>query len=179
MTLPSILDRRSFMAGGAILTVTAALLPGFDALGSNLASSPPFSAKPEGLHWFATLPGETVAIHVASKQVGGHFAVLESIAAPGAGTPLHIHRSADEYFFIQEGQMHFVCDGVEFDAVAGTSVVIPRGTTHSWANMSDTRVRSLVTFTPGGVEQMFTELAAAFPDGIEAVAGKYDTFLAK
>lgn len=179
MTQSCILGRRNFIAGGAVITVATALLPASLALAATAAGIQPFAATPEGLFWFATLPGEEVAIHVPGDMVGGQFAVMESVVAPGAGAPPHVHRGVDEYFFIQEGQMHFMCDGLEFDAKAGTSVVIPRGTAHSWANLSDKPTRSLVTFTPGGVEQMFAKLAAAFPEGINALAAEYDTYLVK
>ena len=118
-----------------------------------------------------------MAIHVPSEKIGGRFAVVETIAAPGAAAPPHIHRSADEYFFVLQGQMHFLCDGVEFDAAEGTSVLIPRGVAHNWVNLTDKAVRTLVTFTPGGIEQMFKELAAVFPHGVEELAARYDTYL--
>lgn len=118
-----------------------------------------------------------MSIHVPNDRVGGRFSVLETIAAPGAAAPPHVHRSTDEYFFIQAGEMHFSCDGVEFDAPAGTSVLVPRGVVHNWINLGETPVRSLVTFTPGGIEQMFKDLAAVFPQGIEELAARYDTYL--
>lgn len=167
------LGRRGFMVAGAVLTAAAAVKP---VLAKGGAAAP-FTAAPADLEWFGTVPGEEMAIHVPNARIGGRFAVVESIAAPGAAAPPHVHRSTDEYFLIQQGQMHFVCDGVEFDAVAGTSVLIPRGAAHSWVNLSDMPVRSLVTFTPGGMEDMFKGLAAVFPHGIADLAAQYDTYL--
>jgi len=167
------LDRRGFLVAGAVLTAAASVKP---VLGKARADAH-FTATADNLAWFGTVPGEEMAILVPNAVVGGRFCVVESIAAPGAAAPPHVHRSADEYFFIQEGQMHFVCDGVEFDAVAGTSVVIPRGAPHAWVNQTDMPVRSLVTFTPGGMEEMFKALAAVFPHGIADLAAQYDTYL--
>ena len=180
MNQSSLVGRRDFIAGGTVVTVAAALSPISPALAATAAGSKTaVIAVPGDLDWFATLPGEEVAIHIPGDRVGGQFAVMESIAAPGAGAPPHIHLGADECFFIQEGQMHFMCDGVEFDASAGSSVVVPRGAAHSWVNLTDKPVRSLVSFTPGGIEQMFTKLAAAFSAGIEALAAEYDTVLVR
>lgn len=167
--------RRDLVIGGAIVTAAATLGPALTAMAQ--AAPAHFAASTTDLTWFATVPGEEMAIHVPNERVGGRFTVLETIAAPAAGAPPHVHRSADEYFFIQQGQMHFVCEGVEFDASAGSSVLIPRGAAHSWVNLTAEPVRALVTFTPGGIEQMFKELSAVFPHGIEELAARYDTYL--
>ncbi|WP_426031991.1 cupin domain-containing protein [Cypionkella sp. TWP1-2-1b2] len=168
------LRRRGFVAGAALVTAVASVRP---VLAEMATVHPHHIAPSADLDWFPTVPGEQMAIHVPSAQIGGRFAVVETIAEPGAAAPPHIHRSADEYFFVQQGEMHFVCDGVEFDAAAGTSVLIPRGVAHTWVNLTDKPVRTLVTFTPGGIEQMFKELAAVFPHGVEDLAARYDTYL--
>ncbi len=168
------LGRRSFVAGAALVTVLASVRP---ALAETASAHPHLAVHSADLDWFATVPGEQMAIHVPSADIGGRFSVVESIAAPGAAAPPHIHRSVDEYFYIQQGEMHFVCDGVEFDAPAGTSVLVPRGVAHAWINLTETPVRSLVTFTPGGIEDMFKHLAAVFPHGIKELAARYDTVL--
>lgn len=177
MTYENSLGRRSFVAGVALISAAASVRPALAETADTTKALPHHTAHSADLNWFATVPGEQMAIHLPNDLVGGRFAVVESIAAPGAGAPPHIHRSADEYFFIQQGEMHFVCDGVEFDAPAGTSVLIPRGVAHAWVNLADTPTRSLVTFTPGGIENMFKELAAVFPHGIEELAARYDTVL--
>lgn len=171
------LGRRSFVAGAALVTAVASTRPVLAETANAGGTLPHLASHSTDLDWFATVPGEQMSIHVPNDRVGGRFSVVETIAAPGAAAPPHIHRSADEYFFIQQGQMHFACDGVEFDAPAGTSVLVPRGVVHHWVNLSETPVRSIVTFTPGGIEQMFKELAAVFPHGIEELAARYDTYL--
>ena len=170
------LGRRSFVTGAALIGAAVSVRPGLaETAGTDTAL--PHTVHSADLDWFATVPGEQMAIHVPNTRVGGRFSVVESIAAPGSAAPPHIHRSADEYFFIQQGEMHFVYDGIEFDAPAGTSVLVPRGVAHAWVNLTDTPVRSLVTFTPGGMEEMFKDLAAVFPHGIEELAARYDTIL--
>ena len=168
------LGRRGFVAGAALVTAVVSVRP---VLAETATVHPHHIAHSADLGWFPTVPGEQMAIHVPSEKIGGRFAVVETIAAPGAAAPPHIHRSADEYFFVLQGQMHFLCDGVEFDAAEGTSVLIPRGVAHNWVNLTDKAVRTLVTFTPGGIEQMFKELAAVFPHGVEELAARYDTYL--
>ena len=171
------LGRRGFIAGAALATAVVSARTALAQTNGSGLLLPHQTAYSADLHWFETVPGEKMSIHVPNERVEGRFSVVESIAAPGAAAPFHVHRSADEYFFIQQGVMHFSCNGVEFDAPAGTSVLIPRGVTHNWINLGKTPVRSLVTFTPGGIEQMFKELAAVFPHGIEELAARYDTYL--
>lgn len=168
------INRRHLIAGGTVATAAAlSVRP----LVAGETAGEAFVVGQGGLAWFDVVPGERMAIHVPNGRVGGHFTVVESIAAPGAGVPPHIHNGADEYFFVQEGTLHFRCGDTEFDAPAGTSVAIPRGIAHGWVNRTDAPARVVVTFTPGGIEEMFAKIAAAFPDGIEALAAQYDTVL--
>jgi mannose-6-phosphate isomerase-like protein (cupin superfamily) len=131
----------------------------------------------ESRQWLETLPGEAVAIRVRSADVGGAYAVLEVVAAPGYGVPLHIHSNEDEIFHIIDGEIRFRCEKTELDALPGTSVVVPRGTAHAWRNFAPLPMRMLVTFTPGGLDQLFEEIVGRSLVEIDALAQRYGTFI--
>src|SRR6202034_2224426 len=127
--------------------------------------------------WFEALPGECVAICVRGEDVKGAYSIFELIAAPDHGVPLHVHRWEDVIFHIIDGCLRFRCHDREFDAPAGTSIVVPMGTAHTWRNFTDTPARMLVTFTPGGFDQLFDEIAGRSTADIDAIAQRYGTYV--
>jgi|GEM_PF-5926405 len=44
--------------------------------------------------------GSTMTFRVSGDDTGGAYSVLEYLAAPGAGSAMHLHRNEDESFFI-------------------------------------------------------------------------------
>jgi quercetin dioxygenase-like cupin family protein len=127
----------------------------------------------ETRQWFDTLPGERVAIHVRSRDVGGEYSMIEVIAEPDYGVPLHIHGYEAECFHIIRGCVRFRCDGADFDAPAGTTVVIPQGSPHAWRNLAPVPAAMLVIFTPGGLDELFEEVAGRSLCDIESIAQRY------
>ncbi len=126
-----------------------------------------------GGDWLQPQPGELVAVRVASAETDGRYSILEVVAVPGSGPPLHIHHNEDEHFVVLEGTVRFVCGDRTFDAPAGTAFTVPRGVPHAWANLSETDIRMLGTFAPGGIERCFLELAKAEAGELEAIANAY------
>lgn len=129
---------------------------------------------PLDLLWFDSMDGERSTIHVRSKDSGGAYSVMESVAAPGVATPVHSH-GEDELFFILEGIVTFSIDGAVSTATPGTSVAIPAGVPHAWANRSAASIRMLATFTPGGPEELFERIAGQPPAEVARIAASYGT----
>jgi mannose-6-phosphate isomerase-like protein (cupin superfamily) len=73
---------------------------------------------------------------------GRRWGRLEEIA------PLHIHHSDDEAWYVLEGTLGFVIGDREVEAPAGSAVLVPRGTPHSWWNARPERARYLLVMTP-------------------------------
>jgi quercetin dioxygenase-like cupin family protein len=107
------------------------------------------------------------------------------VAEPrGAAPPLHVHRDADETFFILDGEVTFYAGDGEITATAADFVFVPRGCPHTFLVRSE-QARMFVTFGPAGIEGFFTELGtnaghrpkprAATPDPqlFAAVADRY------
>ena len=47
--------------------------------------------------------GVLATIKASSETTDGRVAVIEHLAPEGAGTPLHVHRREDEWFYVIEG----------------------------------------------------------------------------
>ena len=125
-----------------------------------------------------TVPGEQISICVRGSDVGEAYTLLQSLIIPDGTVPTHMHQNEDEVFHIVEGCLRFQIGKAEFDAVQGTTVVIPKGSVHGWRNMTEARVLALVMFSPGGIDRMFDEIAGRSLDEIEAIALRYGTVLA-
>ena len=106
-------------------------------------------------------------ILVTGAETGGSLGIWEEIVEPGWGPPLHIHHAEDEMFHVFEGHIRIWCGEETFEAVPGTTVVLPRGIPHRFENVGETTARMLITVTPGGFERFFLD-AAALPDQGEA-----------
>src|SRR5215203_2927516 len=75
--------------------------------------------------WFF---GMLVTMKATSEQTGGEFILIEELAPRGTATPLHVHPSDDESFYVLEGEMTFFLeDGKPIPASAGSFVHIPKG----------------------------------------------------
>ncbi|QQO35368.1 cupin domain-containing protein [Bradyrhizobium diazoefficiens] len=83
------------------------------------------------------------------------MSIIEARVPVNSGPPAHFHKERDELFEILEGTFRFRVGDDQFDAPAGTSVVIPRGVGHTWANVGTNQARILLIFTPGGMEEFF------------------------
>lgn len=124
--------------------------------------------------------GATVGVIKAGEgETGGHFALTETEYAPGfQGPPPHIHRRMYDCFYIVGGALRFLVDGDPVDAGAGTLVVVPPGTVHSFANPHDEPARVLNLFAPGGFEAYLRELAVIggppTPETMAELASRYD-----
>ncbi len=126
-------------------------------------------ARPDNGVWFDVVPGESATIRVHSGMVGRRFTIMEHRIAPEAGPPLHSHIE-DEIFEVLDGVVTFLCSGHQFEGPAGTIVVIPAGAAHTWANLSGKPAQMRTMFTPGGIENLFSNLAGLSPAEFVALA---------
>jgi quercetin dioxygenase-like cupin family protein len=126
--------------------------------------------------WSGAIVGEVQRIRVNSRDVGGRYAMVESIAAPGCGTPRHFHRE-DEIFQILEGTLTMEYQATLIHATRGTIVVVPAGMHHAWVNRTDKPVRMMITFSPGGVEELFGKLPGLGMDEIIELARSYGSII--
>jgi len=115
-------------------------------------------------------------------ETGGAFDLFELTIPPLACIPLpHIHRKYDETIFGVDGTMTWALRDKPTEVRRGTTLFIPRGTPHFYANRTHTAARILCLQTPGVMgPEYYLEIAALYrnnrhPDlaGIGAVMSRY------
>ncbi|MGC9537376.1 cupin domain-containing protein [Streptomyces sp. UG1] len=100
------------------------------------------------------------------SHTGHRLAIAESVLAPHTqGPPQHRHAQHDEGFYILSGSIRFTVGDEDHDATAGTLVMVPPGTPHTFANLTDQPAVMLSTFTPDLYVQYFRDLQEMFADG--------------
>lgn len=145
----------------------------------------PIAHAPQGGEalWFL---GTLVTIKASAETTAGRVGVCENLAPRGAGSPLHVHRNEDEWFYVLEGEVTFWVDGEVIPAPAGSFVYGPRDVPHTFAVTSD-MARFLLVAEPGGFEAFVRTIgepaaeltvppaATEPPDvaGLSAVAAEY------
>jgi mannose-6-phosphate isomerase-like protein (cupin superfamily) len=93
--------------------------------------------------------GERTVIKAGRDATRGAYAVRENMAPPGFATvPLHIHRRAEEAFYVLSGRMAVLAAKRRVEVDAGSFVLIPRGTAHAIANPGAEAVRWLTVISP-------------------------------
>lgn len=117
--------------------------------------------------------GETIVLGTTRMRVledgshtGHRLAIAESVLAPHTqGPPQHRHARHDEGFYILSGTVRFTVGDEDYDAAAGTLVVVPPGAPHTFANLTDQPAVMLSTFTPDLYVQYFRDLQDMLADG--------------
>jgi quercetin dioxygenase-like cupin family protein len=98
--------------------------------------------------WFL---GSLVVLKSSAAATNGQVSVSEQLAPRGMGSPMHVHRREDEWFFVLEGELTFWVDGEVTVAPAGSFVYGPRNVPHTFLVTSDV-ARFLLVAEPGGFE---------------------------
>jgi quercetin dioxygenase-like cupin family protein len=78
------------------------------------------------------------------------FVIVEWTAEVGAHwiAPFHVHHADDEAWYVLEGELGFRLGDEEIVAQAGSAVLAPRGTPHTYWNAGNTEARYLLVMTP-------------------------------
>jgi quercetin dioxygenase-like cupin family protein len=110
------------------------------------------------------LLADKLTFKVDGSDTNGAFTVIELHAGPNVGPPPHIHRNADESFFILDGTFDFSLAGQPFTAGPGSFVHLPKGVVHTHKAGGGASARALVIQSPAGVEQFVEELGTPTGD---------------
>jgi mannose-6-phosphate isomerase-like protein (cupin superfamily) len=104
--------------------------------------------------WFL---GTLALIKGVGSQTGGALSTVEFTHPPGFATPLHIHHTADEAFYVLAGAMQGVCGDQEWQATTGSFVWLPRGVPHGYTVDGEEPLRTLAIALPAGFERFVIE----------------------
>jgi mannose-6-phosphate isomerase-like protein (cupin superfamily) len=119
-------------------------------------------AKGQGKsYWLLT---DLHTFKAVGADTNGAFVAAELMAGPALGPPPHIHRNADETFYILEGIFEFSLAGKAFTAQAGSYVYLPKGVVHTHRAGGGAPAKALVMQVPAGVEHFIMEAGKPAPD---------------
>ncbi len=95
------------------------------------------------------LNGEQTSLVVGAEETLGAYAVRSNSAPAGfMSVPLHVHRCAEEAFYVVEGELAVHAESRWVTVSAGSFVLIPRGAPHALGNASAVPVRWLTLISP-------------------------------
>ncbi|MEV0842027.1 cupin domain-containing protein [Actinocatenispora sera] len=117
--------------------------------------------------------GETIVLGTTRLRIledgtntGHRLGLVESVLAPHTpGPPQHRHAQHDEGFYVISGTVRFTVADKDYDATAGTLVMVPPGAPHTFANVTDEPATMLSTFTPDRYVQYFRDLQDMIASG--------------
>ena len=115
---------------------------------------------PAGSGKIHTARGSLMAFKAVAAQTGGDFSLMERTVPPHGRRPLpHRHVNCSEAFWVLDGIITFVLDGVEFEGRSDDFLLVPRGAAHTFGNGGDETARLLVLHAPA-MDAYFAELDA-------------------
>jgi mannose-6-phosphate isomerase-like protein (cupin superfamily) len=93
--------------------------------------------------------------------------------------PIHLHRNDDEAWYVLEGVLRVKSGDEEIELRAGSGVLVPRGTPHTYWNPAPDRVRYLLIMTPR-IHQLIQRIHATTdrsPATMRALFERFDSEL--
>lgn len=119
--------------------------------------------------------GAVIDLKAGHAATNGAFSMSEVTVAPGyPGPPWHLHRELTDTFYVLEGEIRVLVGEREVAAAAGSLVVVPPGTPHTFSNPGAAAARVLNVSSPAGWEDYLRDLAAAMPPGAPPDTAAFD-----
>ena len=104
--------------------------------------------------------GVTLTFKALGGDTDGRFLASEYVAPPNfPGPPPHWHRESEELFYILEGTVTMQIGDETVQAEPGTTLYVPTGVVHRFANETDREARFLFFAAPAGLGEYFFKLA--------------------
>lgn len=89
---------------------------------------------------------------------------------------LHLHRSDDEAWYVLSGRLGFRVGDEEREVGAGESILVPRGTAHTYWNAISEPTRYLLVMTPR-IHQLIEALHSGERDDYARIFAEHDSEL--
>ncbi len=115
--------------------------------------------------------------------VSGSFVIVEwsdpggPVGPPRLIAPFHVHHHDDEAWYVLEGVLCVRSGDQVIEAGPGGSVLVPRGTPHTYWNPGPGALRYLLIMTPN-IHQLIEDihaLAERTPEIVQAVFQRHDS----
>jgi mannose-6-phosphate isomerase-like protein (cupin superfamily) len=108
--------------------------------------------------------GNPLLEKAGSDDLGGGAAIFVLTVPPAGGPPPHVHRNADEFFYVLDGEVDAWVGGAHVKLRSGMSTTLPRGVVHRFDNLTATPAKVLVVVTPGKGAAFFDDLDRERPE---------------
>ena len=102
--------------------------------------------------------GNPLLEKASSDDLHGGAAIFVLTVEPDGGPPPHVHRDADEFFYVLEGEIDVLVGDTHAKLEPGMSATLPRNVMHRFDNLSSTAAKVLVVVTPGKGAAFFDDL---------------------
>jgi quercetin dioxygenase-like cupin family protein len=145
---------KTFATGGIVAALSGQVMP---ALAQTTPRWPAFGSQrtvENSLYFRAHL----LSVLADAKATNGAYGLVDATLRQGFESPPHTHTREDEIFFILEGEIEFTSGGIVTLAKPGDHVFQPRNVEH-WFKLKTPTARTLVLFTPGGLEGLYRQLS--------------------
>ena len=117
------------------------------------------------------VPGHKITHKLRGEDTDGKFSLLE-VELYGDGPPQHIHKTADESFYVLEGEIKVLIGERVIHAKAGSFINIPKGMVHAMCLAGEKPAKFIATYTPAGTEKFFDEAAGLDPTDTDSYVAK-------
>jgi mannose-6-phosphate isomerase-like protein (cupin superfamily) len=124
--------------------------------------------------------GSVMFFKALAEQNGGDFSLMERTLPPGGRRPPpHRHTNCSEAYFVLDGLVSVIVEGVERVVEPEGFVLVPRGTAHTFGNPTEEEARLLVIHAPAmdayfaGLHQLWNRDAPPSPDEERALMARF------
>ena len=121
---------------------------------------------------------DTATFITTSEESKGEFSLIEIDLNKSDGPPLHYHNSFSEKFEVIAGVLYLQVGKEKKIVKPGESVLVPKGVSHKFYNLTEESVKFRITFQPGsvGMENFIRILYSLAQDGLTDKKGKPNKF---
>ena len=105
--------------------------------------------------WFF---GTLAEVKASAADTAGQYTLVEITAPAGLASPLHVHRTEDEGFYVLEGSVTIVVGDETVELASGQHAFGPRDVPHRFTVGPD-GARMMWVLTPGGFESLIEEVS--------------------
>jgi quercetin dioxygenase-like cupin family protein len=113
--------------------------------------------------------GQEAHVLVSSEQTDDSFCMLRFSSPPGNVTPPHLHRTTDETFLVESGEVEINLGGKLLHGRMGDVIYLPKGIPHAPKVRGNDNLTVVVVCVPGGFDRFFAACAEEFKKGEPAM----------
>ena len=121
---------------------------------------------------------DTATFIKTSEEMNGEYSLIEIELYKSDGPPLHYHNAFTEKFEVMEGVLYLQVGSEKKILNHGDVVLVPKGVSHRFYNLTNDKVKFRITLEPGhvGMENFIKIIYSLAEDGLTDKKGKPKNF---